>query len=489
MAQPIRRGHTRRNLTYREKLTIIRKKEEEPAWTQHDLAMWAKQTFRLESKPTQATISNLLRNKNKVLNTAVPPEYRTARRVKHPELDQKMLLWVHQELLSGCCLTRGAIQNAAVELAQEMQLPTNVTFSKGWVSSFMTRHQISCPPKNGGIQEQETNRQEMLIVTTEAMRKAEQIQIQEQVQESEEEMEDHSMEVEEQIEEVEVAEPSIITEEASPLQTKRRRLDEESNDLWLSKEGETRMTAELLLDWIAVPGSYSRWWLMKNDDEKEPLCEEVNMFLRSHGLIGVNNVDIRQQITTFVMTFQAAHKWLRQAKVEYPSNVEGMTLEQEGIQRQVLQMCPHYERLVSVLAAYVNYDDTASTEQRTEISTTATVQSTSQDITPDIQARERAITVASLPKPTRQHDSSVIDESPPKLTTESRRQSIESSTDTSFEDEMKAQKRRLFELECARLQSEIEKRNVQLMLEKTLARKKLLDAGISVAEVDRIFPL
>ncbi|RMX63523.1 hypothetical protein DD238_006224 [Peronospora effusa] len=35
---------------------------------------------------------------------------------------------------------------------------------------------------------------------------------------------------------------------------------------------------------------------------------------------------------------------------------------------------------------------------------------------------------------------------------------------------------RMFDWKCARVQSEIETRNIQLVLEKTLARKKLLDA-------------
>ncbi|CAI5733219.1 unnamed protein product [Peronospora destructor] len=56
----------------------------------------------------------------------------------------------------------------------------------------------------------------------------------------------------------------------------------------------------------------------------------------------------------FVTTFQAANTtYMRQAKVEYPSNVEELTLEQESTKRHVLQLCGHYERLVSVLTAYL----------------------------------------------------------------------------------------------------------------------------------------
>ncbi|GMF12391.1 unnamed protein product [Phytophthora lilii] len=53
----------------------------------------------------------------------------------------------------------------------------------------------------------------------------------------------------------------------------------------------------------------------------------------------------------------------------------------------------------------------------------------------------------------------------------------------------KAQRQELFELERAKLECELEAKRVQLMLEKSLARKKLLGAGVDPAEVDRVLPL
>ncbi|UIZ27302.1 hypothetical protein KXD40_005669 [Peronospora effusa] len=67
--------------TYREKVAIIHKKEEEPNWT-------------------QSTISNLVRGKDKLLKDAVPPDFRSLRRVKYPELVRKMLQWAHEKLLN-----------------------------------------------------------------------------------------------------------------------------------------------------------------------------------------------------------------------------------------------------------------------------------------------------------------------------------------------------------------------------------------------------
>ncbi|KAG6617748.1 putative ARS binding protein 1 [Phytophthora cinnamomi] len=464
----------RRNLTYREKLAIVQKKEEEPAWTQRSLALWAKEQFRLESRPTQATISNLLRGKHKLLAAAVPPDFRSARRVRHPELDRLVLRWVQEQQQQQLRpVTRLAIQHKALELARELQLPADLSFSKGWVSSFMNRHQLSigrredAPPAQPQQQQVlQTTRQEPVVVVAETPTV---VLVEQETQEEEEEEEvvDQSLEVEQEVE----------REEGSS--TVRQSVEEENAGDWSSSgREEGRATTELLLDWVAVPGSYSRWWLLKSDEEKEPLCGEINLFLRSHGLRNMSSADIRQQLSTFVMTFQAAHTWLTQTRVEYPLDVRDMTLEQEGIKSHVRQMCPHYERLTPVLAAYIKYDDSAADAmQGSEVLLApATIETAAQ------VSSEAALSAAS-------DDTSVADGTPPRPAKKPRRQSTESTADDDSEDETKAQKRRLFELECARLQSEIETRNIQLVLEKTLARKKLLDAGISAAEVDRIFPL
>ncbi|KAL4159521.1 hypothetical protein PRNP1_000098 [Phytophthora ramorum] len=491
-----RRG--RRNLTYREKLAIIQKKEEEPAWTQRVLAMWAKEHFRLETKPTQATISNLLRGKDKLLNTAVPPDFRSARRVRHPELDQRMILWVHQQLQGDAAVTRVSIQNRAMEVAREMQLPADVTFSKGWVSSFMNRHQINL--RGGNAAEQENHRHEMLAATADAVQAAvkrtEQVEKEkheeemrhEEIEEEEEEV-DHAVDVDESEEEQEaqIETTKTVGGDATIQGVKRRRVTTSNGgDLWeamgtgVSDEG--RAAAELLLDWIAVPGSYSRWWLLKNDADKEPLCEEINLFLRSHGLRGMTSVEIRKQLTAFVATFQASHMWLRQARLNYPLGANELTLEQERIKSHVLQMCPHYERLVSVLSPYVNCDESAGgvVQRNTAPAPTPPPPTT---VEPSTQVNCSEATEKQVDNASSSNDATL---NPAK---KSRRQSTESSPDDSVNDETRAQKRRLFELECTRLQSEIETRNIQLVLEKTLARKKLLDAGISPKEVDRIFPL
>lgn len=55
--------------------------------------------------------------------------------------------------------------------------------------------------------------------------------------------------------------------------------------------------------------------------------------------------------------------------------------------------------------------------------------------------------------------------------------------------EEQERQRAIFRLECERLKYEIEGRQVQLVYEKALARRKLLDAGVPQDEVDRILPM
>uniref|UniRef100_A0AAV1TBV6 HTH CENPB-type domain-containing protein n=1 Tax=Peronospora matthiolae TaxID=2874970 RepID=A0AAV1TBV6_9STRA len=511
---------SRRNLTYREKLAIIHKKEEEPAWTQRNLALWAKEVFRLESKPTQATISNLLRAKDKLLNTAVPPEFRSSRRVKYPELDRRMLLWVHQELLNGVAVTRLSIQTKAIDLAHEMELPSDLTFSKGWVCSFTKRHQLDFATKGGNsLVQLDAARQDLLASTaSEAVNRVEVHNVQQllgqetasegkEAGDEEEDVKDEaeagyeernlSAEMENKKEEeviddkeqvagdmhtaLNASQTKLMMTESSMLQpsVKRRKteikIENSIHEKETSETEERQATAEmLLLDWILMPGSYSRWWLLKHDEEKTPLCDEINVFLRAHGQRGMSSADIRLQITTLVTTFQAAQTWLHHAKVEYPLTNAKPTLEQERIKRHVLQMCPYYEKLVSILAAYVNCDNRTNGEVQVEEASPTTISSSA--LLNNGDAATQAMSTAAV----------VLDASP-EPAMRSQRQGTEFSVDA-VDDEAKAQKRHLFELECARLQSEIETKNVQLVLEKTLARKKLLDAGIPADEVNRIFP-
>ncbi|RLN66175.1 hypothetical protein BBP00_00002362 [Phytophthora kernoviae] len=460
------RNTNRRNLTYREKVAIIRKKDEQPSWTQRNLARWAMEHFGMEKRPTQATISNTLRNREKHLRPDVPPEFCSVRPVKHPEMDMLMIQWVRQELQEEVSITRAAVQKKAQEFAQELNLQGNVKFSKAAPAPVAALASIS-EVEDGNTQID--NGVEM-------------------------EEEGGEEEVEEHVEEEGVMEEpkTIVTESSSKHTGKRRRESfdgtnsaintSDSNSSSSTSDdragdgfsAEDRATVDLLLDWIMEPGNYSRWWLQKDDaDKPQPLLDEINLFLRSHGLRGMTSSQIKVRIAAFTTSFQAAHTWMRQTGNDYPVDSVNRTAEQERIKSHVLQMCPHYEKLAPVLSPYANYDANTADGQRAA--------------TPAIETPEK-VNGDGAPSLSTQGDDTEggIALKPPK---QARRQSTETTQGDDGDPEEKAQRRRLFELECARLQSEIETKNIQLLVEKSLARKKLLDADISPEEVDRILPL
>ncbi|RLN98976.1 hypothetical protein BBJ28_00000955 [Nothophytophthora sp. Chile5] len=481
---PPTRPGVRRNLTYREKVEIVRKKEAEPDWTQRSLSLWAQQQFGLEVKPTQATISNILRAKDRLLTTTVPPEFRSARRVKHPELDLRMIQWVLQELRNNVPLTRGAIQSKAIALAQEMQLPSGVSFSKGWVSSFMNRHQLNfirrpgdasdrievmhpgpLPPTEAPKPESETGNASYTAIIGGNGLAAAVAPVPQAAAVA-------------PVPQAAVATPvSQAASVAPPKPTGKRRRTNTSN-VWESCENlsaEDRATLEVLLDWVVMPGSYARWRLQKNDAAKEPLCEEINLFLRSHGLRGMSSTEIRVRLTMFATSFQVAHSWLDQTGVAYPTSVANTTPEQVDAKSYILQLCPHYEVLAPVLVKFTGEGDDSEDKESVDDGETQDVE----------MAQEMEVTST----PGAQEDRGTYSTT---TTVKAAKQPRRRSTGVASAEKLavgKAQRQRLFELECERLKSDIETKNVQLMLEKTLARKKLLDAGISQQEVDRIFPL
>ncbi|GMF14478.1 unnamed protein product [Phytophthora fragariaefolia] len=349
-----------------------------------------------------------------------------------------------------------------------MQLPADLSFSSGWVSSFIKRHQLVINGERVAEQEDERQGVEEQEVEVEVEMEVEQYE-----SEDAQEEQYHADEVEQEQGRHQAREQQQVQHEDEVSTATRSGGTRENCDGEMWRDGVNGQGAktEMLLDWIVIPGNYSRWWLLKSEDEKEPLCSEINLFARSYGLRDMGSAEIRQQISVLVLTFQAAHTWLRQKNIEYPLDVKAMTLEQEGIKSHVLQMCPHYEKLVPVLAAYVSHDDIPACPAK--------------ESEPPVSAAIETATIVSTTNVSRTitDETSDVDDTPSKPAKNPR------TTDGSFDDETKAQKRRLFELECARIQSEIETRNVQLLLEKTLARKKLLDAGISTEEANRIFPL
>uniref|UniRef100_K3W5E4 HTH CENPB-type domain-containing protein n=1 Tax=Globisporangium ultimum (strain ATCC 200006 / CBS 805.95 / DAOM BR144) TaxID=431595 RepID=K3W5E4_GLOUD len=137
------------HLTIRQKIAIIQKKFEEPKWTQRRLGEWAMAEFRLAKPPTQATVSNILKTREQLLKTSISHEFCRVRAVKYPELDAAVHTWALSLERNGIRYSGEDIKEKALVLVKQMGLPTDLSFSNGWVSSFMERHQLKFRKSQG----------------------------------------------------------------------------------------------------------------------------------------------------------------------------------------------------------------------------------------------------------------------------------------------------------------------------------------------------
>lgn len=471
----------RRNLTYKEKLLIIQKKDQEPSWTQENLALWSREHFKLATKPTQATISNILRTRDKLQTTNVPPGFRSARPVKHPALDLAVIQWVLAMLASNTPLTRDAIQQRAITLAEEMDITTGITFSKGWVSSFMKRHQLHFRRKSGGDASTDADLQ---VVR-------------------------HSLEPASIDVDTSIAASAAVSNAGSAAQqanAKRKRspvsdttksgaqpqvvaLVPASLDVNTSPDHEASV-----VQWLTVPGNYLRWRKTATDvaATKEPLVGEINTLLCARNQRELVASEVSTKIAALVDSFMAANSWLKKSGLQEVFNLERAAGGNE-VKPHVLKLCKHYEALAPVLSAYVGNADKedasakAAAEQQQMQQQQQQLQLQQQQQLQQQLIQQQVVLQQQQQQVQQQQAQQEQLLSPPQ---QKKQRRMSRTPDTSVtNDKEEQQQQQLFDLECQKLQVDIQAKQVQLMVEKTLARKKLLDAGIPLAEVDKIVPM
>lgn len=138
------------HLTIKQKIAIIQKKYEEPKWTQEKLGQWAKDEFHLAKQPTQATVSNILKTREQLMKTNISQDFCRVRAVKYPELDAAVHTWILSLERNNIKYSGEDVKEKALQLVKQMQLPTDLSFSNGWVSSFMERHQLKLKKNHRG---------------------------------------------------------------------------------------------------------------------------------------------------------------------------------------------------------------------------------------------------------------------------------------------------------------------------------------------------
>ncbi|KAJ0404042.1 hypothetical protein P43SY_004297 [Pythium insidiosum] len=130
-------------LNHQQRLAIIKKKDEEPKWTQVQLARWATVQFNLPKEPSQATIAILLKKRHKYCAATVRPHTRTMRAPRHPELEAALVLWVRYLQSKNVAFTGENIRVKASFLAGQLGIQTKLNFSTGWMSGFVNRHNLT----------------------------------------------------------------------------------------------------------------------------------------------------------------------------------------------------------------------------------------------------------------------------------------------------------------------------------------------------------
>ena len=101
--------------------------------TQSALVEWAVSELKLISPPSQATVSNILRRRD-VYEGMCQSELNNKRRrqLKHPDLDDALILWIHTCEERQVSLSYEIIREKAQVLAQKMGLdPQSLSFSNG----------------------------------------------------------------------------------------------------------------------------------------------------------------------------------------------------------------------------------------------------------------------------------------------------------------------------------------------------------------------
>lgn len=301
----------------------------------------------------------------------------------------------------------------------------------------------------------------------------------------------------------------------------------------------------VLLEWLTAPGNYARWRSGKAalGETRETLCSEIKAALRRQGILHRENANIRTQISELERSYEAARVWL--AKHGHSADAVSSSKQHDGdgdgssrsvVEATVLRLCRYFHVLDPIMrqadgdpAALrtrrpyaprkrrdrdgddqlkaANDDgstDSASVKSTGSASNGTTAASTTapqgERVAP-IVAPTLPVTTAvpepplSVPMPMTMPGATapfglLAPWANPALLSgleDSKRQFMESVRDE------RERKRREFEWEQERSQLEREKLRLQvedarlkLEVERALARRKLLDARVPEAEIERI---
>ncbi|KAG1687990.1 hypothetical protein DVH05_004509 [Phytophthora capsici] len=298
-----------------------------------------------------------------------------------------------------------------------------------------------------------------------------------------------------------------------------------------TRDGKTSIS--ILLEWLSAPGNYERWRGGSKPQKgetrealtREALCSEIKNVMRLHGINHRENANIRTQISELERSFDAARNWLRENHYNpytferlASGGGEAVVDDPRGpAEAHVLRMCRYYHTLNEVFGK--DYDEGLPRQRRSHQSGVAyhvpikkrkqedvqevddkviSMAVAEQRVLPDaanVQVPMAAITPTAATSsgvpivPTRAIPSAGLTgtwtnpaalESTQRMLAEAVREERERKRFCMEEERNK--------LECEKLRYEVEAAKLKLTIDRALARKKLLDAGLPEAQVNELFP-
>lgn len=117
----------------------------EPA-SQNALAEWAAHTFNFPQKPSQATISRLLKNRATISKSRAPDNAKRATVPRQPALEDALFSWIIDQKFHNGRVTSGTVREFGRHLLRQVneKLPPNkkleFRFSNGWMEKYKKRY-------------------------------------------------------------------------------------------------------------------------------------------------------------------------------------------------------------------------------------------------------------------------------------------------------------------------------------------------------------
>ncbi|KAG7399233.1 hypothetical protein PHYBOEH_009399 [Phytophthora boehmeriae] len=293
----------------------------------------------------------------------------------------------------------------------------------------------------------------------------------------------------------------------------------------------------VLLDWLTAPGNYSRWrdGKQQSGESREMLCSEIKGNMHRHGIHHRENANIRTQISELERAFESARDWLDKngydpATFELKPDVQvedpelNANADRQLVETNVLRSCRYYHVLSDVFGQNVRprrsyhrnpmpvpkkrkHEDeggvaadaaediiaSESTEEDTprvplSLPSATTVQVSTSNPSTAMSATSAATVAQSVVSGTSPSMAGTWANPAVLANYESTQRVLAEAVREERERKRFAMEEERNKLECEKLRYEIEAVKLQLKMDRALARKKLLDAGLPEAQVDELFP-